>query len=155
MADHYTVTTLRDHSGELSAVKVYNGAITGASLAGFLANYGDLKTAIAGITLGELATDQWVGDRTVLSAAFPASAFAQRELKWLVQYHGNTTGKKFTCEIPTADLTGRVIQGTDLADLTNTEMAAFVTAFQTIARTPDDDTETVTIDAIRVVGRNI
>ena len=111
--------------------------------------------SMLGITLGVLATDQWVGDRTIISSNVPASALAQREIKWLVQYHGNTTGKKFTCEIPTADLEGRVLPGTDLADLTNTEMAAFVTAFQTIARSPDSDQETVTIDAVRVVGRNI
>ena len=34
-------------------------------------------------------------------------------------------------------------------------LAAFVTAFQAMARTPDSDTETVTITEIRLVGRNI
>lgn len=150
-----SIFTLLDFSREKSTVSLYNGDITAVSIAGFLTQFGALRTAIEGITLGVVQQEQWIGDRTVLSNTPPTNPFAQREMKWLVTYTGDTSGKIFTLEIPTADLTGRLIEDTDLADMTNTEVAAFVTAFEDIARTPDDDTETVTVQNIRFVGRNL
>lgn len=152
---HLSQFRIRDYSDEYSNVSLFNGAITAVSIAGFLTEFGDLRDAIAAIILGNVAQESWIGDRTTVNDVRPASTFAQRELKWLVEYHGDTTLKKFTLTIPTADPTGRLIAGTDLADLSETDMAAFVAAFETTARSPDDDTETVTVDAVRLVGRNI
>jgi len=151
----YSLFTLKDFSDENSTVKIHNGAITAVSIAGFLTAFGGMRTALEAITLGTMAQEQWIGDLTLLSNTLPTNPFAQRELKWLVRYHGDTTGKKFQLEIPTADPTDRLVAGTDLADLTETDMAAFVTAFEAFARTPDSDTETVTIDQIVLVGRNL
>lgn len=151
------VYTLLDWSNEKSNVTFYAGDITAVSLPGFLTEFGDLRDAVDDITLGTMHQEQWIGDRTLLSNALPASAVAQREFKWLVTYIGNTSGKKFQLEIPTANLTlTNVLQeGSDFADLDQTEMAAFVTAFEQIARTPDSDIETVTVQSIRIVGRNL
>lgn len=62
--------------------------------------------------------------------------------------------KKFRQEIPTPD-TDKLVPGTDLADMTDTDIAAYVTAFETIAKSPDDDTEGVNVLDMRLVGRNI
>jgi hypothetical protein len=158
MAQHYTVTTFRDWGGELSGVKVYNGAITGASIAGFLTEYGALKTALQGITLGTLAKDQWVGDATDISSADAATPIAQRETKLLVTYVGNTSQKKFTLTVPTFDLDGNPPgqgEGDSIALDVSAAMIAFIGAFEQIARSPDSDTETVTVTRLRHVGRNI
>lgn len=155
MAAHKSQYTLKDFSDENSSVEVYNGAITAVSIAGFLTSFGNLRDAIDTITLGEMHKEQWIGDTTVLSNDIPTNAFAQRELKWLVSYKGNTTNKKFTVEIPTADPTDRLVPGTDLADLTNTDIADFVTAFEAHCRTPDSDTENVTVLKMTLVGRNL
>jgi hypothetical protein len=154
---HTSTFTLLDASGEKSSVRVYNGAITAVSIGGFLTQFGALRDAINGITLGTVHKEMWVGDDTVLSQALPASPWAQRELKALVRYQGNTSQKVFTLEIPTIDLgTVTLVPGTDLIQLDDgAEMAAFVTAFEAIARTPDDDTETVNVLDARVVGRNL
>lgn len=156
MANHYTVTTIRDRSRELSRVKVYNGAITAASLPGFLTEYGALKTALAGITLGVVAKDQWVGDATDLDDSVPTDPFAQREIGLRVHYVGNTNNKSYFITVAAPKLASLTYIGnTDevlLAD--GSIMAAFVTAFETIARSPDDDTETVTVTKAEVVGRN-
>jgi len=152
---HLSQFTLLDFSNEKSGVTVYNGAITAVSIAGFLTNFGALRTAIEGITLGTMHQEAWIGDRELISNTLPTNAEAQREKKWLVTYTGNTSGKKFTLEIPTADLTGRLVSGTDLANLSNTEIAAFITAFETIARSPDNDEENVTVQTIKFVGRNL
>lgn len=152
MAVHTYSVALRDWSNELGRTKVHMGPITAGTIAGALTQMGALRTAIAGITSGVVASEQWVGDDTNLSNALPVSEEAQRETKWLVTYQGDTSLKKFNITIPTAEFTGRLIAGSDEADLSNTDIAAFVTAFEAIARTPDSDTETVTVLSIRVAG---
>lgn len=149
--------TLLDVSQEKSTVGVYTGAITAVSLPGFLTEFGALRTAIEGITLGTMHKEQWIGDDTVLSQVPPASPWAHREIKALVSYQGNTSRKVFTIEIPTLDLGAvTVLPGTDRIELEDGGvMEAFVDAFEQIARTPDSDLETVTVLSARVVGRNI
>lgn len=155
---HYNIINIRDKGGELSGQKVYNGAITVTSLPGFLTDFGALKTATENLVLGELASEVLVMDNTVLSNALPASNFAQREIKLLIRYRGNTNGKNYQLEIPTPDLAALTFTAGsgDFVDITaGTVMPAWVTAFETIARAPDDDTENVTVDSAQVVGRNI
>lgn len=154
MATHTYSVGIRDYSGEIGTTQVHMGAITAVSIGGALTDMGALRTAIDGVTRGVVARESWVGDNTVLSNAAPTDELAQRELKWLVVYEGNTSNKKYQVTLPTANPTGRLLPGTDLADLTETAMAAFVTAFEDMARTPDDDTETVSVLEIRLVGRN-
>ena len=75
---------------------------------------------------------------------------AQRENKWLVRYH-DTAGALYSIEIPTAKLS-LLDAGTEFLDLTGTEAAAFVTAFQAGAVSPTDGSA-VTVDSIQFVGR--
>jgi len=153
---HYSSVTIRDRSKETSVFKFYNGAITATSIAGFLSDFGALKTAIAAITIGVVARDLWVGDSTNLSDAVPTDPFAQRELGLRVHYTGNTTNKPFQVTLPCPALSALTYVGTTdeivLADAG--VMAAFVAAFEQIARSPDDDQENVTIQKAEVVGRN-
>lgn len=157
MADHYTITTFMDATREKSTFKLYNGAITAASLPGFLTAYGNLKTALDNMTVGTLSDDQWVGDKTHLSDALPSN-LAQREIKLLIGYHGATSNDNFTVTLPTLDLTKVVFTpgGGDAVSLTTpAEMAALVTAMEAIGRSPNDDAESIVVDYARVVGRNI
>jgi len=147
--------TMNDYSNESSRFEVFTGDITAISISGFLTDFGALRTAVEGITLGVVKQEAWVGDRTLLSSIPPTDPLAQRENKWRVVYAGDTSGKLYSVEIATAELGGgHLLPASDFADLTETDMAAFVTAFEDIARTPDDDTETVTVMSIQFVGRN-
>ena len=152
-AQHYGQFTVLDHSEETSSTKFYFGAVTAVSIAGFLTQFGNLRTALGNIILGTIQKESWTGDSTVLSNAAPSDSAAQIELKWLVSYEGNTSKKKFRTELPTPD-TSKLIPGTDKADLTDTDIAAYVTAFEAIAKSPDDDTEAVNVLDITLVGRN-
>jgi hypothetical protein len=152
-SQHYGTFTVQDYSEEKSSFSFNVGAITAVSLPGFLTQFGALRTALSNIILGTVQKEQWVGDATVLSNVPPANSAAQVELKFLLTYEGNTSKKKFRHEIPAPDTT-KVIAGTDVVDLTDTEVAAYVTAFEDIARTPDDDTETVSVLGMNLVGRN-
>ena len=161
MPQHYVNLTLTDYSGESSPLKVFNGAVTLSSIAGYLVDLGTFRTATDNLTLGTIEKEQWVGDNTLISNVLPTDPDAQRERKGLVTYIGNTTSKLYTLTIPTirtkaADgTTSLLVPGTDLFNLTAPLVAAWVTEFQGLARTPDNDTEEVTVQSIRLVGRNI
>lgn len=149
--------TIKDWSNENSNVTIHVGDITAVSLPGFLTEFGDLRDAIDGITLGTMYKEKWVGDDTLISGALPAAEEAQREKKWLVTYVGDTLGKTYQVEIPTAMLTGLLQPASDDAILDAGPMLAFKTAFEQIARAPDDitSTETVTVQKVTYVGRNL
>lgn len=153
-AKHYGTFTVLDYSEEKSPVSFSFGGVTAINIAGFLTEFGNLRTALTNIILGTVQKEKWVGDDTVLSNTPPASQNAQIELKWLLTYEGATTKKKFRQEIPTPD-TSKLVPGTDLADMTDPDVAAYVTAFETIAKSPDNDTEGVNVLDMRLVGRNI
>lgn len=154
--------TLLDYSGEKSSLAFYTGNITAVSLPGTLTQFGALRTAIEGITLGTVNKESLKVFDTKLSNTNPSDVNAQRERKWLVVYEDNTAffdaplnaipnegfGKVFNVEIPTADFTGRMISGTDLADMANTEVAAFVSAFEALARSPYGGA----VNVLRLVG---
>lgn len=152
---HYNTTTLVDYSGEKSTVTVLNGSITALTIAAFITQFGALKTAIEGITKGVIVGSAWVGDKDILAATPPTDVFAQRELKWLVRYENAVSHKIYTLEIPTADPTDRLLPQSDKADLTDTEIAAFVTAFEAIGRSPENDVDGVNVLDITLVGRNL
>lgn len=151
---HYYEVAVRDYSEEVSRTKFHFGAVTAVSIAGLLTQIGALRTSIANLISGVIAADKWVGDATVQSNAAPASPNAQNELKLQFTYEGATNHKRYRVELPCAD-PSKVIAGTDRVDLADTEVAAFVTAFEDIGRTPDDDEETVNVLEGRLVGRNI
>jgi hypothetical protein len=146
--------TIRDYSNELSSFGVVSVTGTAANLDAQLAAAAALSSAIENLTIGHL--DKYAYQIFLLDSPItPSNVYAQREVKWLVSYTGDTSGKTFQVEIAAPDLTGNIIANTDQADLTSTDWAAFVTAFEAYARSPDNGTETVTVQSARIVGRNI
>jgi hypothetical protein len=79
---------------------------------------------------------------------------AQRERKFLVIYEDDVTLALYRMEIPCADyaLTGLFAGSTDEVILTQTEVAAMIAAFETLAKSPEGNA--VTVVSIRGVGRN-
>lgn len=145
---------MRDYSKETSSSRVYFSAVTALNIAGFLAQLGDFRNALTSLITGVLARDAWIGDSTNRSNNVPGSPAAQNELKIQFQYEGNTSKKRYRFEVPTAD-TSKVLPNSDQIDLADPEVAAFVTAFETLGRTPDNDTEGVNVVGARLVGRNV
>lgn len=151
---HYGTVSVRDYSDETSTTKLHFGAVTAISIAGLLTQWGNFKTAMGNIILGVIGREQLVMDNTVLSNDSPTDSNAQVELKFMFTYEGDTSKKKFRFEVPTPD-TSKVLPGTDIVDITDTDVAAFITAAEALGRSPDSDTETITITDVRLVGRNI
>jgi len=149
-----------DATQENSTFEVFMAGITALTLPTFLTQFGNLQTATDGITLGIRRQQFWTGDLTTVSNAYPTDPAAQRESKLLVQYQDDTTEKLYTLTVPTVDfstlrfvpLAGDAVlfSGADASD----EIKAWVTAFETLARSPDDSTHTVSVIGMRYVGRN-
>lgn len=154
---HMGTLSLIDYSEETSHFKFDFGPITALTIAAFLTQFGALRTATQAIVLGALYEDTWKGDVTRYDVAAPSNVDAQRERKFLVTYEDTTTFTKFRLEIPTAKFTtasGSVFKpNSDDVDLTNTEIAAWITAFETLCKSPDGNG--VNVLSIRGVGRNL
>lgn len=160
--------SMLDYSREKSSFSIITGDVTAVSLPGLLTEVGELRTAIEGITLGVVSDEALRAFNTNLSNTPPASPLAQIESAWLVTYEDSLAffddpvnaipnegyGKLFTMTIPTADIAaaGRLAPNSDEAVLTETAMAAFVTAFEQTARSPYGGT--VNVVSVRHVGRN-
>jgi phospholipase/lecithinase/hemolysin len=156
-----------DHNGERSNMQFYTGNVTAASLPGLLTQWGTLRSAIDGITLGTISQEELSVFRTKISNALPSDANAQRERKWLVVYEDTTEffdapinaipnegyRKVFTFELPTAALVGNLQPNSDQADLTTPAMSAFVNAFEAVARSPYGGA--VNVLKLVAVGRNL
>lgn len=148
----------RDHTEEMTTHRVYTGEITAVSLPGLLTQIGAYTAATDAITLGQRAKESW-GEETVVSNDAPASQAAQRESKLLVQYRGVTTEEPFTLTIGTVDdaQLNFVPGGGDAVIFSgagaSTTIADWVTAFEAIAKNPNDETEAVEVVGMRRVGR--
>jgi len=157
---HKSIITLGDATEETSSLTVFNQPITALTIGSFLTGLGTLETATEGITLGTHRKTQWIGDDTTITNAWPTDKSAQRESKLLVNYWDNTTEKMYQLTIPTIDYSKLVFipEAGDAVDYysaaASAELKAWVTAFQSFGRSPDDDTHNVTVKGMRYVGRN-
>jgi hypothetical protein len=154
MPSELTLTYL-DYSREKSPAKFVGPVPVQSGFDTWVGLITALEAAIADITLGELHKEVRAYSVDIVSNDAPTDENAQRERKWLVTYRANTSEKLFRMEIPTAKIAGNLLPASDEADLTATDMAAFVSAFEAFQRSPDNGTEAVTVVSIRNVGRNI
>jgi hypothetical protein len=145
---------ITDYSNEKSSFKVTSVTANAGNLAAQQTLAANLSDAIDDLTIGEL-TKQLMDLVILDTPAIPANVYAQRELKWLVRYSGNTSGKIFQTEIACPDVTDNVVVNTDVADLASDDWAAFKTAFEAYVKSPDNGTEAVTVIGANLVGRNI
>lgn len=157
--------TIRDHSKETSGFDFGIIRITAALLPAFLTDWGLLRDAVEGITLGVVASERAQVFSTRLDGTAPTDSLAQREVKWEVRGTdvtefldlANTVpnpflGKNIYMEIPTADLT--LLDGdTEFADPTNAAVAEFVTRVETLWRSDSDGQ--IEVQDIKFIGVNI
>lgn len=127
--------------------------LTPANVAAQLTLAGNLKTALAAITLGNFLKDETTYSRNLLAQGPASDPLAQRENKWLMRYHDATTYQKFQVSIGTADLTKKMANS-EFIDLTAGEGLDLKTAFEAVVVSPADSTHSVILDSVQFVGRN-
>jgi len=147
----------RDYSGETKSILLFSGEITAVSLAGFLADFGDLQTALDAVTLGVRAKQTW-GEETIVSNERATAKDAQIESELLVRCRGAVTERPFSFRIPTVDYTAFnyadppagdsvIISGAGATAATT----ALVAAIEAVAKMPDDETEALVVVGMTVV----
>lgn len=145
-----------DYNNEQSTVTYNIPEVTAATFDGIFGAGGvvqDLLTATDGISLGNMVYTSSVVQAGPGATPGPAgSAFAQRELKWFATYTDTVTGKLHHLEIPCPDL-ALLVPNTDLLNVAAGAGQAWVTAFETNARSPEGNA--VQVVNVRVVGRNL
>lgn len=139
----------RDFSRETSAMRLNTVDITAGNLAAQQTALTTLAAAADTITAG-IQAERGIQVDVQGSSTPPASEEAQIEKRWLVIYNDTQQyldpptdsvlnpgfGKLFQVEWPCADPTDHLQTNSDLADLTETDVAAFVTAFEAYVRSP-------------------
>jgi len=105
-----------------------------------------LNDAIVGITLGGTVHYDMAA-RTSFSGTIPTIGSAQRQIQWLVTYVNDVTGGVRTVRIPTANLsiTDLLLPASNEMDLTSTEGALFVAAFEAVVL---DEGDAVTVQKV-------
>lgn len=142
-----------DYDNEISTVRMRCPAKTQANFDAENLEMVTLLDAIGAITQG-VRTKLTYGNEQRIAFGPAEEQSAQRELKWLVQYHDATTLKRYTLELPCA-----LPDVMDENDRPNAEIGdagvvdAFVAAFEQFALTPDGNAPHV--DEITMVGRPI
>lgn len=139
--------SIKDYSGENTAVQCYI-----ADSVADLAATATLRTAIETISRGRPQRAE-VSEFELLQSGPATDADANRELKVLIGYTDNLTGKLYTFTIPcvlASDFTR--IAGTDFVDITATPLAGFVTAFEAVGASEFGNA--VSVQYAKIVGRN-
>jgi len=146
--------TINDYSCESSDFTVRIPTITAANHDATVTALTALKAAVDAIILGQDAKTRLVANTVFISAAAAASENAQIERRWRVLYHDTVTQQPYRLDIPTAELPGHLVAGTDLMDVSvGSEGEDFVTAFEAIVVSPLGNP--VAIDSIYHAGKDV
>lgn len=148
--------TFADFSGEKSTVAFETDDITSANIDAVAALNGALTTALQGVTAGNINKRRFLADDTVVTAGNPASAIAQRELKWLLNLADSVTGEIIHREVPTPDISDAtlLIAGTDQADMADAAWVSLKSAIDGNYNNPKTGNSLLLLGAT-LVGRNL
>lgn len=136
---------------QIGFVKYNCVALTPGNLAAQITALAAVAAALSPLTNGVVASDALTIGVSI-SAGLPGGV-AVRGDKWAITAQESTGDlNKFTYTIPAADTSGgHVIAGTRAADLTNADWAAYVTAFDAMAKSPAGNA--LSIISAQAIGR--
>ncbi len=150
----------RDAGNEIGRMQFYGALVADSDDTG---NVEELNSALAAfitkaaaVANGALAKAVYVHEH-IYTTTQPTNG-AARELKLLIQYQDNTTGKGFTTTLPTLNpdipvyVINKNVKDAVRVD-TPTAITDLITAFQGLAKAPETGND-VTVVGLRVVGRN-
>lgn len=151
------IHTIIDASGERSTVTHFLPTITNANFLSVVGNgvgqgVGDLRLAVAGLTLGNFVRHSVIVYSDIVPLAAPANPLAQRELRYRFGLLDASTFQRYSFEVPCPDLTIGLVANTDEVDLTDPTIAALVTILENDINSPDGNGYIV--EYCRLVGRN-
>lgn len=156
MANGRVKITYNDYGAESSNVSLRMPTLTAANLDAAILAASSIYDAIAGangICKGIRIKSELGNQYPILpNTTQAADEDAQREMKWKVNMLDATAMKSPHFTLPCADLTYLDPNNRGYADMSNADVAAFVTAIETETLSPDGNAWTV--QSIQFVGRN-
>jgi len=148
------IMRISDYGAERSTVTMRGAILTAANFDAQAAAALSLRDAIADITIGLLTGFDFGNRYEIVSPKTQASdPFAQREAKWRVRFMGSDASGPHRLEIPCPDLQFLDVNNRGFLDLTSTEGAAFVSAFE--AWYVLEGGATVTVLSVEHIGKNL
>lgn len=151
MAISKLTLSFKDYSDEGSSCSFHMAEINAGNLATVQGLADDISDAVANVTLGTLRKDSRLLSEAKFGDPLPTNAFAQREIKWLVQM-ADPNGNIVSNELPCADL-ALLAANSDILDVTTVSGAALVAALE--AGALSNDGEALTFIRATVVGRSL
>lgn len=145
--------SLMDYSGEKSVVQWSGPEITGVAfdVTTWKSEMDAIVDAIMDLTDCTRGKEGFSGVAASGSESLPAVATAQREVGMRIFYQDDVTGKKYHLTIPGPQVADYPDAGSDEIDLADTDLASFVSSFETNAESEAGNA--VTVYAARLVGR--
>lgn len=149
-----TSIQMRDYGNEASVSTFTVATLTAANFDAQATLRGALQSAILGISAVDMLAKIELGNTILNTVVGDDNPLAQRENKWLVQYHETAApAVKGTVTIPCADLAQLDPNDRAHAEIGDAGVVdAFVAAFE--AYVLSENGNAVTIDEITFVGRN-
>lgn len=133
--------SIRDHSEEYSRFELNIPDLDETNIVANELLITAVRTAIAALTMGEIAEETVLLRKSVVSTATPSDAAAQRELGLRLFYRDLDSpagaGKKFHVTIGCPDVDNIAQQGTNEVDITGVAVvSAIVTALEALIVSP-------------------
>jgi hypothetical protein len=145
--------SVRDYDKELARTRVAVVPLDATNYTAWNTLLDNLQTGIAGIIIGEPASEVRTASQNTLSAALPTDQFAQRETKWIVRSEDNTTHEIFRNEIPCANLS--LLSGNDefITVFPAGPLQDFQTFWEAAVMSPDGND--VTLISLQAAGKRL
>ena len=148
--------TFIDHSGEKPSTQIYLPALSSANFDGVAGNgvgdnVGDLRLAIAAVTLCNFVKHQVTGVVYTDLNVKPANAQAQAEIRLRIDYTDDVNGRSGYFTIPGPNLALFAQSGSDIIDPDEVAVAALFAAVEANAVSRDDNP--ITVQQGVIVGR--
>jgi len=146
------VLTTLDYDGEESKVTFLCPDMTSANIDALIAAGDALAVAFAAITACVVIKKTFTAKVSKLSAVRKSdNDEAHREAKWLHRYYDGTTFDRFTMTSPGPLKADQDSANRGFADLTDTQIAAYKTAFEAFVQPGGN---AITLESMEWVGRN-
>lgn len=152
MATSQYTRSLMDYDEETSTVQVHATFLNDTNFAAQIVKQSTFGAAINDMSLGTLQKISY-GNVVPQSNPPPSNQFAQRELKWRVDFTDDVTGKPYHFTIPCANAALLDPNNKGKADMDDADVADFVAATEDYVLSQDGNA--ITVRQIVLVGRNI
>lgn len=147
--------TFQDYSREKSNITFYTDDVTNANLDTIDTLSSALKSAIDGVTLGNINKRVLNAIDAVEDPGPSTDPLSGREAKWRLILQDSVTGEQFFPEIPCADFSGTKLQtNSDQANLSDAAWVSLKGAIDGNYNSPNTGNSLLLIGATRV-GRNL